>query len=136
MELSSAVREYLSAPRFAVLATIDPRGVAQQTVMWYDLDGDTILMNTKDGRLKAANLRADARVSICVPDGYRFVTLTGTAQLNDDQDVAQRDIRRLAVRYSGGDEGEIQRAEKAFAKERRITIRVPIERVLAYGVGE
>jgi PPOX class probable F420-dependent enzyme len=139
MELSSAIREYLSAPRFAVLATINPSGVAQQTVMWYALDhdqtGDTIMMNTTDTRQKAGNLRRDARVSICVPDGYRYVTVTGTATLIDDQAVAQRDIRRLAVRYDGEEAGNKQ-ADEFFSKQRRVTIRVPIERVITHGVGE
>jgi PPOX class probable F420-dependent enzyme len=135
MELSSAVREYLSAPRFAVLATIKQGGIPQQTVMWYDLDGDAILMNTTYERHKAENLRRDPRVSICVADGYRFVTVTGQATLIEDQATSQRDIRRLAVRYMGEEAGN-RRAEETFEAQRRVTIRVPIEQTLAYGVGE
>ncbi len=135
MELSPEVREYLSAQRFAVLATINSSGTPQQTVMWYDLDGDAILMNTAYERQKAENLRRDSRVSICVPDGYRFVTVIGKAILIEDQATSQRDIRRLAVRYTGEEAGN-QQAEEDFSAQRRVTIRVPIEHVLAYGVGE
>jgi len=135
MELSSAVREYLSEQRFAVLATINSSGTPQQTVMWYDLDGDAILMNTTYERQKAGNLRRDPRVSICVADGYRFVTVTGKAVLIEDRATSQRDIRQLAVRYLGEEAGN-QRADEAFGAQRRVTIRVPIEHVLAYGVGE
>ena len=135
MELSPEVREFLSAQRFAVLATINSSGTSQQTVMWYDLDGDAILMNTTYERQKAENLRRDPRISICVPDGYRFVTVTGKAILIEDRATSQRDIRRLAVRYMGEEAGN-QRAEEIFGGQRRLTIRVPIEHVLAYGVGE
>jgi len=135
VELSREVREFLSEQRFAVLATINSSGTPQQTVMWYDLDGDTILMNTTDERRKAENLRRDPRVSICVADGYRFVTVTGKATLIEDQATSQRDIRRLAVRYLGEEAGNRQ-ADEAFGAQRRVTIRMPIEHVLAYGVGE
>ena|SRR5579863_6443655 len=135
MDMSNAVREYLTAPRFAVLATINPNGSVQQTVMWYLLDGDTLVMNTTDRRHKTANLRRDPRVSLCVSDGYRFVTLKGRATLSDDQTVSQADILKLAVHYDGEEQGRRQAAE-VFSKQRRVSIRVPIEQVLDYGVGE
>lgn len=135
MEISNAVREYLNAPRFAVLATVNQDGSVQQTVMWYLLDGDTLVMNSTGSRRKTANLRRDPRVSVCVSDGYRFVTLTGRATLSDDQTVSQADILKLAVRYEGEEQGKHQAAE-VFSKQRRVSIRVPIEHVLDYGVGE
>lgn len=135
MEISHAVREYLQAPRFAVLATINADGSVQQTVMWYLLDGDDIVLNTTNSRRKTANLRRDPRVSICVPDGYHFVTLKGRATLNDDPNVAQPDMLRMAVRYLGEEQGKRQ-TDEVYSKQARVTIRVPIQHVLAYGVGE
>jgi PPOX class probable F420-dependent enzyme len=138
MEIPEAVRQFLSAPRFAVVATINPDGSPQLTVLWYDLDhgpdGDVLLLNTKAGRLKEENLQRDPRVSACVEDGYSYVTIRGTAQLVYDQAVAQADIRRLAVRYQGSQQGN-QMADQQFAKEQRITIRVPLTYLSAYGLG-
>lgn len=133
MAISEAVRRFLAEPRFAVLATINADGLPQQTVIWYDLEGDEIVMNTARGRLKDGNLLRDPRVSLCFEDGYRFVTITGTARLIDDQAVAQEDIRRIAVRYHGAEKGN-QMAEQQFQRQRRVTIRVPVERVIAYGL--
>lgn len=135
MEISTAVREYLQATRFAVLATINPDGSVQQTVMWYLLDGDDIVLNSTNTRHKTANLRRDPRVSICVPDGYHFVTVKGRATLIDNPTVAQPDMLRLAVRYLGEEQGKRQ-TEEVYSKQPRVTIRVPIEHVFAYGVGE
>jgi PPOX class probable F420-dependent enzyme len=129
--LSPVVRAFLAEPRFAVLATINGDGSPQQTVMWYDLEGDAILMNTAEGRIKAGNLRRDARVSICVEDGYRYVTITGRACLIEDQERAQADIVRLAMRYHG--EERARSIAEQFRGQRRITILVPIERVSAHG---
>lgn len=130
--LSETVLRFLEEPRFAVLATVGPDGTPQQTVMWYFVDGDDIVMNTAAGRIKERNIRRSPRVSICVPNGYRFVTLVGTAELIYDQAVAQAGITRLARRYHTRDETE--KAIAVFRTQRRVTIRVHVERVLARGV--
>ncbi len=131
-ELPAQVRAFLNEQRFAVLATVNPDGTAQQTVMWYELRDDRIVMNTALGRIKGQNLLRDPRISICVENGYQYVTIAGTAQLNDDQAIAQDDIRRLAVRYHGPTEGARQAAEQ-FSKQRRVSIYLPFERVILNG---
>lgn len=130
--LSSGVRRFLEERRFAVLATVNADGTPQQTVIWYEPQGDEIMMNTAAGRVKDSNLRRSPAASICVEDGYRFVTLEGTARLIEDQAVAQEDIRNLAIRYHGEEKGN-QQAEEQYSKQRRVTIRLRIENVIAYG---
>lgn len=132
MALSDAARRFLNEKRFAVLATISADGLPQQTVMWYELRGDAIIMNTAVGRSKDRYLRRDARASICVADAYTYVTITGTVQLDEDPTVTQEDIKRLAIRYSGQEQGEKQ-AREQFSKQRRVTLRLPIERVIENG---
>ena len=128
-ELSSATRVFLSEKRFASFATINKDGTPQQTPMWYDLDGDTILMNTAAGRLKYRNLQRDPRVSFLVVDGYRWVMITGHIEMNDDQIIAQADIKRLAISYHGPEKGE-QQARESFSKQQRVTIRLKIEHII------
>jgi PPOX class probable F420-dependent enzyme len=127
--LSPEARAFLSEVRFATLATINKDGMPQQTVMWYDLDGDSILMNTAVGRLKHRNLLRDARVSVCVVDGYRWVTLTGQVEMIDDQTVAQADIHRLATLYNGLEKAERQMRE-SFSKQQRVTLRLKVDKVV------
>lgn len=71
MALDDRARAFLDEQRFGVLGTINPDGTIQQTVMWYLLRGDQIVMNTVRGRKKDRNVLRDRRVSICVEDGYR-----------------------------------------------------------------
>ena len=49
--------------------------------MWYVLDGDEIVFNTKAGRAKETNLVRDPRVSLLVYDdtGYRYVRIDGAS---------------------------------------------------------
>jgi predicted pyridoxine 5'-phosphate oxidase superfamily flavin-nucleotide-binding protein len=61
LQLREDVKTFLEEERFAVLATENANGSPQQTVMWYELDGDTIVMNTKRGRKNDKYLPCDPR---------------------------------------------------------------------------
>ncbi|HEY3991396.1 MAG TPA: PPOX class F420-dependent oxidoreductase [Ktedonobacteraceae bacterium] len=127
--LSDKARAFLNEKRFAVLATLNENGTIQQTAMWYLLEGDTIVMNTKAGRVKDRNLRRDPRISICLENGYHYLTISGTVELIEDQATAKRDIHRLAVRYDGEESATRQMAEQ-FSKEQRVTIHLTPERII------
>ena len=130
--LTDEMRRFLEERRFAVVATINENGTPQQTVVWYLLRGDEIMMNTARGRVKDRNLLRDPRLSIVVEDGYRFITIRGEARLVDDQAIAQADIRELAVRYDGEEQAERQMRDQ-FSREVRVSIYVPLERVTGHG---
>ena len=127
-KLSDQARAFLEQKRFAGLATINRDGTPQLTTMWYELQGDEIMMNTVDGRIKAHNLRRDPRIALCIEDGYSYITLSGTVRLDDEQAIAQADIQRLATRYRGAEKAE-QMMRKEFSKQHRLTVRLAIERV-------
>ncbi|MCC6315790.1 MAG: PPOX class F420-dependent oxidoreductase [Thermomicrobiales bacterium] len=132
--LTDEQRRYLEDVRFAVLATMNPSGTPQQTVMWYYLDGDDLVMNTMRGRKKDRNLLLAPRASACVEDGYRYLTLTGPITLDDDPVSAQVDIARLATRYHGREQAE-QMMRDDFSKQERVTLRLAIEGIDAHGFG-
>jgi PPOX class probable F420-dependent enzyme len=119
--LSDDVRAFLEIPRFAVVATIEPDGAPHQAVVWYLLEGDTIVINSADGRRWPANLRRDPRVDITVEDGYRYVQVGGTVEVDDDQARAQADIAAMAHRYHRDDPAE---AEDLIANRFRLQHRV------------
>lgn len=86
------------------MATINRTGVPQLSVMWYAMhpELDVVVMNTSRGLLKERNLRRDARMSLCVEDGQRYVTLEGTAELIEDRAQQEREVNELiAPRYLG-----------------------------------
>jgi PPOX class probable F420-dependent enzyme len=126
--LSDTARKFLQEKRFAVLATINKDGSPQLSAMWFELlPDDTILMNTKAGRLKERNMRRDPRISLCFEEGG-YLTLTGLVELLDDPEAGQRDIHRLAVRYNGEEKAQ-QQVETQFSREKRVTIHMKITKV-------
>jgi PPOX class probable F420-dependent enzyme len=129
------VRAFLDEHRFATLATIDPDGTPQLTVMWYLLRGDTILFNTKLGRRKQGNIDRDRRVALCVEDGYRYVSVNGTVRAVVDQSIAHADIRALTARYHPA--GIVDAYyDRNFRDEERVSYYLTIERLRASGLGK
>ncbi|WP_376795682.1 PPOX class F420-dependent oxidoreductase [Thermogemmatispora sp.] len=129
--LSERARAFLQEkPRFGVLATVNADGSPHLTTMWFLLDGDEVLMNTRVGRVKERNMRRDPRVSLCIEDGYRYVTISGRVRLIDDPAIAQADIYRLARSYH--DEDGARQQMEHFSKEQRVTVRLACEQVVEY----
>jgi PPOX class probable F420-dependent enzyme len=104
MVLDDRLKGLLDGRPFAVLATLNPDGTPQTSVIWVARDGDVLIFTTHDQRRKARNLLRDPRASVTVfaaDDPYRTADIRGTVELVDDPD------RRLSVeltrRYLGQD---------------------------------
>jgi PPOX class probable F420-dependent enzyme len=74
METETAVRiprkarEILRKKSFAHVATLMPDGSPQVTPARVDVEGDEIVIDTAEGRMKPMNLRNDPRVAIAAVD--------------------------------------------------------------------
>jgi PPOX class probable F420-dependent enzyme len=101
MKLTSSQRSFLSKVHFAVVSTIASDGMPHQTVMWYRLDGDRLLLSTPFNSLKHKHLKRDNRISVCVEKGYAYVTLTGKVTMNEEPVSARKDYDILGKRYRG-----------------------------------
>jgi PPOX class probable F420-dependent enzyme len=133
--IADDVRAFLEQPNFAVMATINASGTPQLTVMWYALlpDEDVVVLNASRGLLKERNLRRDPRMALCVEDGMRYVTLTGTARLVEDRVEQEREVNDLiAPRYIGQRLGG--RRWEVIKRSDRIGIRMQVESVHARGI--
>jgi PPOX class probable F420-dependent enzyme len=95
--LNQAVRHILGGPHLSVLATTDPDGKPQTSVIFVKRDADDILFSTIKGRRKTANMARDPRVNLLLHglppdrpnqagDGPNYVAISGTVELTDDPD--------------------------------------------------
>ena len=132
-DLNAEQRKFLDEKRFAVVCSKNPDGSPHLAVMWYVLDGDDIVVNSAQGRVKDRNLAADPRMSVLVADGYRWIRIDGRARIEHDQKIAQADIRRLAARYYEDERKVDESVKNNFGKQHRITYRLPIRRVASEG---
>ena len=98
-------RRILNARVFVHVATLMEDGSPHVSPMWVELDGDLIVLNTQEGRIKPENIRHDPRVSLSVidPDNeYRNITVRGRV-VEITQEGADEGIHRLARKYTGQD---------------------------------
>ncbi len=98
-------RDIFEGKNFAHIATLMPDGSPQNTPVWIDLDGDTLVINTVVGRQKARNLDRDGRVALSVFDGanpYRYVQVRGRVA-GKTTDGADAHIDAMAKKYMGLD---------------------------------
>jgi len=101
--LTENAKRLLREPVLAHIATVDARGRPRISPVWVDIDGDDVLFNTAEGRVKARNLHANSNVAVSVvdpTDPHRVVALTGTVT-EMTHDGADEHIDFLANKYLG-----------------------------------
>ncbi|MCR6481518.1 PPOX class F420-dependent oxidoreductase [Amycolatopsis sp. OK19-0408] len=87
LTLSDDVRALIDGNNFATVATIDPDGAPQTSVIWIGLDGGDLVFSATEDRRKVRNLRRDPRLSVSITDAanpYRHTQLRGTATITPD----------------------------------------------------
>lgn len=103
---AEALAFLMSKPRTGKLASVRQDGRPHIAPIWFIVDGDDLIFTTWYATVKAANLRADQRVSLCVDDDtppYAFVIIEGVAHVQETPDPATmlHWTTALARRYMG-----------------------------------
>jgi len=94
-------KDLLDQPTFANLATIMPDGTPHVTPVWFDFDGQNILVNTAKGRVKDRNMRRNRSVALSIMDPrnpYRYLQVRGTVTEITEKG-ADAHIDKLAQKY-------------------------------------
>jgi PPOX class probable F420-dependent enzyme len=97
-------RALLDAKNFATVATLNPDGGPQASVVWFRRSGDVLEFSTTVGTRKSRNLLRDPRISVTVYDvanPYHSVEIRGVAELVEDP--AKELPAALSHRYLGED---------------------------------
>jgi PPOX class probable F420-dependent enzyme len=98
--LSDWATGFLREDHVGVVGTLNSDGSPHLTTMWYLLaDDSTVIMTTLSRNQKVQNLRRDPRMTFCVGDKTRSVSLSGHVTISDDQTVVREDLERLVERY-------------------------------------
>ena len=127
ISLSDGTVALLDGKNYAVLATINPDGSPQTSVLWVGRDGNDLLFSTVAGRVKHCNMERDPRVSVTVLDSAdpeNYVELRGRVSMTPDVDRALD--TRLSWKYDGRDPGE----DRPGAV--RVVVRMVVEKVTGY----
>ncbi|MCP2343373.1 PPOX class F420-dependent oxidoreductase [Actinomadura rupiterrae] len=105
--LSDAARRLVDGENPAVLATVNPDGSPQTSVVWVGRDGDDLLVSSQQGRRKVLNVLRDPRVSLSVfdqSDPLWYLEVRGKCAVVEDEGRAL--AVALAEKYEGTGAGE------------------------------
>jgi len=125
--LSEATLRLLDGRNYAILATVNPDGSPQTSVLWVGRDGSDLLFSTVAGRVKHRNMMRDPRVSVTVLDSAdpeNYVELRGRVSMTPD--VGRRVDTQLSWKYDGRDPGE----DRPGAV--RVVVRMVVEKATGY----
>ena len=96
------VRSLFKGPNFGHLATTTPDGSPQVSVVWVDVEGDQVLVNAGEARVKVGHVRRDPRVAISITqygNAYVFARVRGrVVELRPDEGGAH--YASLAAKYA------------------------------------
>jgi PPOX class probable F420-dependent enzyme len=129
-KLSEPWKSTLQKPVLVHLTTLMPDGSPQASPVWVDLDGDTIVINSAQGRVKDKNMRRDPRVAISAVDPenpYKALMLRGRV-VDITTQGADKHIDSMAKKYLGKDKYPFARPGEV-----RVVYRIQPETVTAMG---
>ena len=115
------VEQLFQQKNLIFISTINSDGSPQLTPVWGDYDGEHVLVNTAEGRLKHKNVLRDPRVAISVVDHgnpLNMTTIKGKViEIIPDYDYIH--ANKLTKQYMGLDEYPFKRDD-----EKRIIFKI------------
>ena len=128
------LHDFLTATRIIVkLATIGPDGWPNVNPAWYEYDGESFWLVTKELAGFCQNLRRDPRVSLCIENPelpYKRVIVRGRAEFVDGDWIPI--ARRMVLRYLGPEGMAYFEATLDF---QRVLVRIWPEQVSSWNGG-
>jgi PPOX class probable F420-dependent enzyme len=88
---------------FLYLATVNAGGSPQLTPVWFNTDGEHILINTSEGRIKERNMKKRPNVALVIQDPkdpYRYLGVRGKV-VSYTREGADAHINQLSLKYDG-----------------------------------
>ena len=120
------IKRLFDSKNLAYLATLMDDGSPQVTPIWVDVEGNVILVNTAEGRVKQKNVSRDPRVAISTVDNanpYEMVTVRGKV-VEQTRRGADEHINKMAKKYLGMDKYPFK-----MPGEQRILLKIQPDKV-------
>uniref|UniRef100_UPI00356688D5 PPOX class F420-dependent oxidoreductase n=1 Tax=Paraconexibacter sp. TaxID=2949640 RepID=UPI00356688D5 len=105
-------------------------GTALVVPVWVDTDGESVLLNSAEGRAWPTLLRRNGQITVTVSNAenpYEFVSITGSIAA-DTHEGADEHINSLAKKYLGKDEYPFRQPG-----EQRVKFAIRPDRITHYG---
>lgn len=127
---TNEVRQFLERPFVARMSTIDEKGYPHTVPLWFDVDGDDIVIISDRNTRKIGHIGRNAKGNVQIGGdtgdgaGYLF-----KGQLSVEEDPGFRWLRQVTLRYEQGEQAE-KDIELWRTTLDMIVIRLKVERVI------
>lgn len=139
-DLPEVYKQLMDEPITAIIAVIAPNGRPALNPVWFDYEGDTLLVNLAEHRKKTDWLRANPEFTICLmnPENpYHWMSIWGTVTNEiheDDPDEGHRaaeHVDRIWTKYTGNEPPYGLRDPSI--NERRVLFEARVDKVTTFG---
>lgn len=138
-DLDPIYRQLIDEPVTATIAVMGSTGRPNLTPVWFDYEGDTILLNLATHRKKVDWLRANPQATFLLmnpQNAYHWLSIKGTVtrEVSEDDPVegprVAAQLNRIFNKYTGGDVYALR--DPSF-EERRVLFEVSVDSVATFG---
>jgi PPOX class probable F420-dependent enzyme len=139
-DLDPVYKQLLDEPVTAVIAVMGSDGRPHLTPVWFNHDGEKVLINLAEHRKKTAAIRRNPQVSILLmnpKNPYHWVSIKATAEREiheDDPDEGHRAVETIDqawTKYTGAEPPYGLRDPSM--DEKRVLFECRVDRVLTFG---
>jgi PPOX class probable F420-dependent enzyme len=139
-ELDPVYRQLLDEPVTAVVAVIGGAGRANLTPVWFDYEGNTVLLNLATHRKKADWLRQNPQATFLLmnpQNAYHWISIKATVsrEVSEDDPVegsqVSAQLDRIWTKYTGN-EGPYALRDPG-KDERRVLFELAVDSVATFG---
>ena len=138
-DLDPIYKQLIDEPVTAVLAVIGDTGRPNLTPVWFDYEGNTVLLNLATHRKKVDWLRKNPQATFCLmnpANAYHWLSVKATVVREiseDDPEGGPRvtaQLNKIFKKYTGGDEYALR--DPSF-DERRVLFELEVDSVATFG---
>ena len=127
--LTDPVRELIQGRNFCHVSTLNENGSIHATLVWSDVDGDHVVLNSAQGRRWPENVKRTGRATLLIANAenqYEYVFIQAVLE-SASEDDGQAVIDALSEKYEGRPYPPLKPGEV------RVTLRFAPERVVHRG---
>lgn len=124
------LKDLLERPIVVILVTLMPDYQPQATPVWFNYDGEHILVNSAKGRQKDKNMRERPQVTVVAvdpDDPYRYIEVRGRVETITEEGGLDH-INSLCKRYTGRDDF-YQNQPELRERETRVIYKITPEHI-------
>jgi PPOX class probable F420-dependent enzyme len=125
VKIPQSLKTILENKAYGHVVTYNAKGKPELTMVWVDVDGDEVLINTAEGRRKPQNIRQNPQVIVSVQDRNNpqaYAVFHGKGRIVEAG--AAEHIDKLAKRFLGLDKYPYRSPD-----EKRLIVRIAVDRI-------